>query len=60
MSSRKEEISNQIKDLNEEINRLRKLGNKKGASKEKSRLMKLMTDLIMELDSLGKDPEKEE
>lgn len=60
MSSRKEELIEQLEDINAQINQLRKdtSKNRKDA-KEKSRLMKLMTDLIIELDSL-KEPEDSE
>ena len=59
MLTRKEEISKQIDDINKEIARLRELGRKKEVLKEKTRLTRLMTDLILELDALGKDSEKE-
>lgn len=60
MSSRKEEISKQIEDLNKELIRLRRLGRKKEVLKEKARLTKLMTDLILELDGLDKDKDYNE
>lgn len=60
MSSRKEELVEQIEDINAQINELRRVSSKNNkASKEKSRLMQLMTDLIVELDSL-KEPEDSE
>jgi hypothetical protein len=60
MSSRKDEISKQIEDLNKELIRLRRLGRKKEVLKEKARLTKLMTDLILELDGLDKDKDYNE
>lgn len=60
MSSRKEELVEQLEDINAQINQLRKVASKNSKdAKEKSRLMKLMTDLIIELDSL-KEPEDAE
>jgi hypothetical protein len=60
MSSRKDEISKQVEDLNQEIIRLRRLGRKKEVLKEKARLTKLMTALILELDGLDKDKDYNE
>lgn len=60
MSSRKEELVEQLEVINAQINQLRKVASKNSMSvKEKTRLMKLMTDLIIELDSL-KEPEDTE
>jgi len=55
MPSRKDEITKQVEDLNQELIRLRRLGRKKEVLKEKARLTKLMTALILELDGLDKD-----
>jgi hypothetical protein len=60
MSSRKDEISKQVEDLNQELIRLRRLGRKKEVLKEKARLTKLMTALILELDGLDKDKDYNE
>jgi len=60
MSSRKEELVEQLEAINAQINQLRKVASKNSKSaKEKTRLMNLMTDLIIELDSL-KEPEDAE
>lgn len=60
MSSRKEELVEQLEAINAQINQLRKVASKNSkTAKEKTRLMKLMTDLIIELDSL-KEPEDAE
>jgi len=60
MSSRKEELVEQLEIISAQINQLRKVASKNNKeAKEKSRLMKLMTELIIELDSL-KEPEDSE
>lgn len=60
MSSRKEELVEQLEIISAQINQLRKVASKNSKeAKEKSRLMKLMTELIIELDSL-KEPEDTE
>jgi len=60
MSSRKEELVEQLEIIGAQINQLRKVASKNNKeAKEKSRLMKLMTELIIELDSL-KEPEDSE
>lgn len=57
MTSRKEVLAEQLEVINIQISQLRKVTSKsKKSDKEKSRLMKLMTELIIELDSL-KEPE---
>ena len=57
MTSRKEVLAEQLEVINIQISQLRKVTSKsKKTDKEKSRLMKLMTELIIELDSL-KEPE---
>lgn len=56
MSSSKIELAEQIQDLNEKINLLRRKGSKsKEDVKEKARLSKLMTELILQLDSFTDD-----
>lgn len=56
MSSSKIELAEQIQDLNEKINLLRRKGSKsKEDVKEKARLSKLMTELILQLDSFADD-----
>ena len=57
MTSRKEVLAEQLEVINIQISQLRKVKSKsKKSDKEKSRLMKLKTELIIELDSL-KEPE---
>lgn len=56
MSSRKEELLELIETLNSQINELRRTGKGAKSTKEKNRLVKLMTELIIELDSL-KEPD---
>ena len=57
MTSRKEVLAEQLEIINIQISQLRKDTSKsKKTDKEKSRLMKLMTELIIELDSLN-EPE---
>lgn len=58
MSSRKEELLELIESLNSQINELRQSGKGAKNTKEKNRLVKLMTELIIELDSL-KEPNDE-
>lgn len=56
MSSLKEELVEQLENINAQINQLRKSSSKNSkVAKEKERLMKIMTDLILELDML-KEP----
>jgi hypothetical protein len=57
MASRKEVLTEQLEIINIQISQLRKDTSKsKKTDKEKSRLIKLMTELIIELDSLN-EPE---
>ena len=57
MTSRKEVLAEQLEIINIQISQLRKDTSKsKKTDKEKSRLIKLMTELIIELDSLN-EPE---
>lgn len=56
MSSLKEDLVAQLENINAQINQLRKSSSKNNkVAKEKERLMKIMTDLILELDML-KEP----
>lgn len=60
MSSLKEELVEQLENINAQINQLRKSSSKNSkVAKEKERLMKIMTDLILELDML-KEPKDSE
>ena len=53
MSSLKEDLVEQLENINAQINQLRKSTSKNSkVAKEKARLMKIMTDLILELDML--------
>jgi len=60
MSSRKDELTMQIDVINKEITRIRRLRRKGALIKEKERLTKLMTDLILELSNLDKDDKDQE
>lgn len=55
MTCRKDELTTQIEELHKEITRLRSLVRKKEILKERQRLTKLMTDLILELSDLDRE-----
>lgn len=61
MSSLKEELVEQLENINAQINQLRKSSSKNSkVAKEKERLMKIMTDLILELDMLKEQKDSED